>query len=313
MPAIPSATRTSRRHRSVGRECGLPGALSPEEAAQYDRIPEEIEYVPHPMFEAPNAEVVLFAEGTEVDVPEWVYLPRPPAEAPPRLAGRTVLSPGDETTLFLRYNYARYRLSRLIKTQRRRPTEVRAREMIRWFDRALKVRADLVRANLGLVLTMAKRMQMANVEFAELVSEGNLALLRSVERFDVSRGYKFSTYACRAIVKSFHRLATKMGRYRRHFPTGFDPNLEQSDNDIRRHETQREDYLEALSEVLGQNHADLTDIERTIVRERFAICSRAKGRSLAAIGRMIGLSNERVRQIQKAALGKIRLALDARV
>jgi RNA polymerase sigma factor (sigma-70 family) len=148
------------------------------------------------------------------------------------------------------------------------------------------------------------------VEFPELISEGNMALLRSVEKFDVSRGFKFSTYACRAILKSFHRLATNVGRYRQHFPTEFDPKLEHSDYDLRKHDIQRDDSVEALRDILSRNRASLSDVERTVVMERFALGTEGKGRTLSEVGKLIGLTNERVRQIQNAALAKLRAVLD---
>jgi RNA polymerase sigma factor (sigma-70 family) len=163
---------------------------------------------------------------------------------------------------------------------------------------------------MALVLAMAKRTRIPNVEFSELVSEGNMALLRSVEKFDVSRGYKFSTYACRAILKGFNRLATKTGRYRQHFPTEFDPDLERSDYDVMKHDIQRKDSIDSLRDILATNRALLSEVERTIIMERFAIVSRGKGRTLAEVGKMVGLTNERVRQIQNSALGKIRAILD---
>jgi RNA polymerase primary sigma factor len=136
-----------------------------------------------------------------------------------------------------------------------------------------------------------------------------MALLRSVEKFDASRGFKFSTYACRAIFKSFNRLASKTGRYRQRFPTEYDPQLERSDYDVKRHEMQRDASVEALRDVLLGDRASLTDVERTVVIERFAISGQGKRRTLAEVGRMVGLTNERVRQIQNHALGKIRAAL----
>ena len=51
-------------------------------------------------------------------------------------------------------------------------------------------------------------------EFAEIVSEGNMALMRAVDKFSVDRGFKFSTYACRAILKAFSRTAMKSSRHR---------------------------------------------------------------------------------------------------
>jgi len=275
------------------------------------KAPSSTDFVDNPCFEEPDIEQRLFGEGAErVAVPEWTHFPEVPEDIDPRRRGRTTLGAEDEAKLFLRYNYARYRLSRLAEAQQRRFAKARGRQMDLWYERTQRIRADLVRANMPLVLAMAKRTRIPNVEFAELVSEGNMALLRSVEKFDVSRGFKFSTYACRAILKSFNRLATKTGRYRQHFPTEYDPELERSDYDVKKHEMQREDSVESLREILASNRANLSDVERTIVTERFGLASRDKGRTLSDVGKMVGLTNERVRQLQNLALSKIRAVLN---
>jgi RNA polymerase primary sigma factor len=284
--------------------------LSAEERKLYEQIPEEVEYVRDPSFGRADTEQRLFGSCGDVVVPQWTYFPEVPEEVGSKPARPTRLTGEDEAVLFLRYNYARYRLALLVEARRSRASAARARETVGWFRRAMQARADLVQANMGLVLAMAKRSHFPHVEFGELVSEGNMALLRSVEKFDVSRGYKFSTYACRAILKAFSRLASKAGRYRRHFPVEFDPELERSDYDLRKHDIQREDSLDALREILARNRAGLTEVERTIIWERFAISSDSGMRTLAQVGQIVGLSNERVRQILNSALRKMRIALN---
>jgi len=279
--------------------------------AGYERIPATVDYVDHPSFSSPAAESKLFGQAVEeIAVPQWSSFPEVPEDIQVRKPGRTTLRPTEEAELFLRYNYARFRLSKLAQAQQRRFSKARARQMVLWYTRAQRVRSDLVRANMALVLAMAKRTRIVNVEFSELVSEGNMALLRSVEKFDVARGFKFSTYACRSILKAFNRLATKTGRYRQHFPTEFDPDMEKSDFDTNKHEIERMDSVEALRDILARNRANLTEVEQTIVTERFALASRGKKRTLSEVGQMVGLTNERVRQIQNLALEKIRVALD---
>ncbi|RPI64630.1 MAG: sigma-70 family RNA polymerase sigma factor [Planctomycetaceae bacterium] len=285
--------------------------LEETESQKYALIPDTVGFVYHNSFSSPSTEDKLFGENAnQVEVPAWTHFPEVPEDIPTVHAKRMTLSGADEIKLFLSYNYARYRLAKLIKAQQRRKALARARQMIMWHDRVLAARGAIARANMALVLAMAKRTRIPNVEFTELISEGNMALLRSVEKFDVARGFKFSTYACRAILKSFNRLATKTGRYRQHFPTEFDPELEQSDHDVRQHEIQREDSIEALREILTHNRAHLTDVEKTIVLERFSLATGGKGRTLAEVGKIVGLTNERVRQIQNGALTKIRIALD---
>ena len=285
--------------------------LSPAQRQTYLQIPETLEYVPHELFETPEAEESLFGESApDVEIPVWMQFPEVPEDIAPR-SSKGRLTAKEEQHLFLRYNYARYRVCRLIEAQHKRPTANRAAEMAVWYRRAMDCRSDVVGANMALVLAMAKRTRIPNVEFAELISEGNMALLRAVEKFDASRGFKFSTYACRAILKAFNRLATKTGRYRQHFPTEFDPDLERSDYDVMKHEMQQADSVEALREILSRNTARLTHTEQTVVMERFAIGSpTGKKKTLSQVGEMVGLTNERVRQIQLLALDKIREALD---
>ena len=162
---------------------------------------------------------------------------------------------------------------------------------------------------MALVFAMAKRSQVTNVEFSELIGEGNMALLKSIDKFDVSRGYKFSTYACRVILKRFKRLARKSQRHRKFFPTEFDPHFQRSDYAEHQHQNQHENYLEGLQDILSSNQAGLSYIEQKIIIERFGIHSRGPKRPLTQVGEICGLSNERVRQIQNVALNKLRTAL----
>jgi len=307
------ATPTRTRVAPPARRSVLDG-LGEGDRALYEQIGDEVDYVDHPSFGRPATEEELFGEEVErIDVPRWTDFPEVPEDVGLTRSARKTLSAKNEAMLFLRYNYARYRLAKLVVAQNRRKSLARARQMVAWYRRAREARADLIRANMALVLAMAKRTRIPNVEFSELVSEGNMALLRSVEKFDVSRGFKLSTYACRSILKSFNRLATKTGRYRRHFPTEYDPELERSDYDVHRHEMQQEDSVDSLMEILERNRARLSWVEQTIVRERFALGPHGKdgrGRTLAEVGKIVGLTNERVRQIQKLALEKIRTVLD---
>jgi RNA polymerase primary sigma factor len=301
-----TCTIAARRPRT-GREGGL--RFGELERELYERIPEEIGYVWHPSFGEPGVEEELFAADRTIELPTWQSYTTDPEVMPPPVSRKNALSPGDEALLFLRYNYARYRLAKLRAPQRRRASAARASQMARWYRRAMQLRTDAVRANLGLVLSMAKRTRTSGVEFGELVSEGSMALLRSVDKFDVSRGFKFSTYACRAILKSFARTARKARRYRQYFPAQYDPDLDRSDRDVRRHEIRWANSLHLLREVLADNHAYLTDVEMQVVSERFAICPHGRGQTLAQVAWVVGLSPERVRQIQNRALVKLRSAL----
>ncbi len=301
-----SATKTSRQAFSKR----LVTSLGTEAAESYYQVPETVDFVNHASFEQADIENRLFGEASAVDVPRWTHFPEVLEDLHVVIKHRTALKPAEEVHLFLRYNYAKCRLAQLLTAQRRRVALGRAKQIVLWYARAQEAQDDLVNANMALVLAMGRRTRIPNVEFTEMISEGNMALLRSIEKFDVSRGFKFSTYACRAILKSFNRLASKTGRYRNHFPTEFDPDLERSDQEDIKHDYQHDYSLESLHEVLTRNRAQLSDVEQTIVRERFALNDAGKKHTLAEVGRMVGLTNERVRQLQNSALDKLRVVLD---
>lgn len=225
-----------------------------------------------------------------------------------------------EAKVFLRFNYCRYRVMRILRDFRGKElTPDAARELVRWELATRRMRSEIIRKNLPLVLAMAKRTKITSVDPADMVSEGNLALLRSVDKFDCSRGFKFSTYACRSILKAFSRVATRTARYRGYFPTEFDPTLERSDFSEERRRDVEGDCMRELRTIIGQNLADLSDIERQVIVARFAINETAekddeqKAKTLEQVGELIGVTKERVRQIQNKALTKLRGILEENV
>lgn len=225
-----------------------------------------------------------------------------------------------EQHLFLKLNYARYRAMRILhQFNNKRLSAAAARELLRWESATVDTRVEIVRANVPLVLAMAKRTKLTGVDYADLISEGNLALLRSVDKFDVARGFKFSTYACRAILKSFSRVASRTARYRGHFPTEYDPVLEKSDFVEKKRVDVAEDCVDELKSILGSNVANLNDVERRVILARFALDEprdepiAPKAKTLEQVGQMIGVTKERVRQIQNKALHKLRSALESGV
>lgn len=235
-------------------------------------------------------------------------------------APRVCLTPEQERHLFLRLNYARYRVMRILRRYHGQPLDPQAiEELLRWERVTQETRNEIVRANLPLVLAMARRTRISNVDPADLVSEGNLALLRSVDKFDCSRGYKFSTYACRAILKSFARVATRTSRHRGHFPTEFDPTLEKSNHLDQQRRDLEDRCVAELRSILTADQTGLSEVERQVIRARFAISESdnsagpAEARTLEQVGEMIGVTKERVRQIQNKALSKLRSLLEERV
>ena len=305
---IKTADNTTEVLAPVARRFGVPAGLDAEEARQYSQIPTQVDYIYNNSFSVATTEEKLFGpEAPRIERAAWKGFTEVAEDTQPRR--RVNLKHEEEIQLFLRFNYARYRLSKLVIAQTRRASLLRAKAMLHWHRRADESRDALVESNMALVLSMANKVYFSSVDLGDLISEGNIALLRSVEKFDVARGYRFSTYACGSILKAFGRLAQKVSRYRRLFPMEYDPELEQGDADGEKHDNQWSESVDELLDVISRNKAGLTKLERTVIMERFALTSRDQGRTLAQVGQRIGLTNERVRQIQNRALTKLRQVL----
>ena len=293
------------------------GLTLDEERLLRQILSEPMDYIDSDEFRHPKAEKRIYHDAEEIARPDvsW-YRPLMDDPQPDRQAkntGTVLLTAAQERVLFLKYNYARHRVSQLqLEIGPAEPTEEMARELLHWYSNASRYREQIAETNLALVLAMAKRTRMSEVDFADLVSEGNMALLRSVDKFDCGRGFKFSTYACRAILKAFSRQGMKLSKYRQRFPTDFDPALEKSNH----LETLRRTHeLEAAAEVkyiVLSNDAELTNVEQTVIHHRFGLGEDAGGdpMTLEQVGQIIGVTKERVRQIQNKALEKIRLTLE---
>lgn len=325
-----SPLKMVRRRRSGGLSfapkaktaSGIEATLSEADAKVIAHVlATEPDYIDNELFRKPTAERQIFDDAPNVRKPDasW-YSPVMDdlgLKRMPKTSEQVILTAAEERVLFLQYNYARHRLgelrSEVLAVPSRTPDAEQATDMLRWWRTSRQLREQIAETNLALVLAMAKRTRMSEVDFADLVSEGNMALLRAVDKFDCARGFKFSTYACRAILKAFSRQGMKLTKYRQRFPADFDPKLERS-NYV---ETKREEFVkDAASEVkriVVENCAGLSDIERTVIEHRFHLETPEetdRPMTLEQVGQIIGVTKERVRQIQNKALAKIRLELE---
>ncbi|MEM6458680.1 MAG: sigma-70 family RNA polymerase sigma factor [Planctomycetota bacterium] len=224
-----------------------------------------------------------------------------------------LLTPKQERVIFLQFNYARYRAEKVRQSINVRRMGVnKPRELLKWADLAQELREKIAEYNLALVLAMAKRLPAGSVDFPEMISEGNMALLRGIDKFNVSKGFKFSTYACRAILKAFSRLGMKTTRHRSMFPVGFEPDLERSNYAAEKARDDEQGCVEQVASIFHDNRSDLSDLERDIIEKRFAFDQPdgGKGMTLQEVGKLVGLTKERVRQIQIHALRKMRATLE---
>ena len=281
---------------------------------QVSRLLEEnFAYMDSPFFRRKHVERELFTEDAQRQLPltSWYQPTRDEsghgAGSPPQL-----MKPQEERLMFLRFNYAKKRLHDLQRQILRNGLILRrAQEFVQWHRRFEHFREYLVRTNLALVLAMAKRTRLGDVDFAEIVSEGNMALLRAVDKFSIDRGFKFSTYACRAILKAFSRAAMKSAKHRTRFPVEFEPDMEQSDWADRRRDQIEDDCIDELKAIVDRNLADLSNVEQTVIRRRFNWQQAEESPlTLEEVGKIIGVTKERVRQIQNKALMKIRTVME---
>ena len=142
---------------------------------------------------------------------------------PPYLASLyevPLLTREQEVHLFRKMNYLKYKASKLREQlDLNQPKSSLMDRIEKLYDESVATKNQIIRANLRLVVSIAKRYVGPAGDFFELVSDGNMSLIRAVEKFDVSRGNKFSTYASWAIMKNFARTIPDALRHRDRFCT----------------------------------------------------------------------------------------------
>ena len=146
-------------------------------------LTEPTDYVDHPDFPETSTERKLFGENAKLtgrSATRFIEHPDPITDA--ATAGERVpaLSHEQEKHLFMRFNFARMQVARVLADHSGTKLSAAAtRRLLAWGHRILTTRSVIVRLNMPLVLAMAKRTRLTNIDFNEMISEGNMALLRS--------------------------------------------------------------------------------------------------------------------------------------
>ena len=221
-----------------------------------------------------------------------------------------LLTREQEIHLFRKMNYLKYKAGVLrAELDLNRPKSRLIDRIEKLYDESVSTKNQIIRANLRLVVSIAKRYVGPTGDFFELTSDGNISLFRAVEKFDFSRGNKFSTYASWAIMKNFARTIPNELRYRGRFCTS-QSEIFDSVEDV------RADYYEQESAQLRRESlvkgmlTRLDERERQIVTSRFGLTRGQEPLTLTQVGAVMGVTKERVRQIQCRAMSKLRMAAE---
>ncbi len=222
-----------------------------------------------------------------------------------------------EQLFFKEYNFLKYQAAQLQKQLSDCSSYVSAtliRKIRSKLIEAQKIQHYLILSNLRLVISVARKHSRNDTDMLDLISDGNISLMRAVEKFDYTRHIKFSTYASWAIIKRFATLRRNQNRYQQH-EFSAEENLLELAHDLRVTPgtvLARENAHKSLQQTIAET---LEDRERYIVQQHFGltpkteIIGQRKPKSLAQIASVIGLSKERVRQIELKALQKLRYVL----
>jgi RNA polymerase sigma factor (sigma-70 family) len=271
----------------------------------------ELGFMYNPSFDEPDADDVILAPPAEVTArsEKGRSAPKSIRETDAYLASLyevPLLTKDEEVHLFRKMNYLKFRAHRLRqKLDPRKARKKQVEEIEGLWDEALKTREYIVRANLRLVFSIVKRyVGVAGKTFDELVSEGNVVLIRAVDRFDFARGTKFSTYATWAVVRSLFAAINQEQKHRNRFSTGLDPLV--SDITDGREPLSTEHALPDLRALVGQFVDTLDEREARIITARFGLRKGSDPETLTRIGKELGVSKERVRQLVLRAMNKMR-------
>lgn len=261
------------------------------------------------------ASLVRAADAAAVGASETIRAPR---GLPPYLAELyrvPLLTPAQERALFLQFHYLKFRVA----AERRRfdPETARVRDVVRLeakLREAIAVKNRIVRANLRLVVSVArKHVRPAHLggsggpSLMELVSEGNLILMRAAESFDVHKNVRFSTYATYALMTGLARAAPALRATAALGARGTLPVHDLADprqGDAHAHHANRDEVRAMLSRLDGD--------ERRVIAMYYGLDDRHgldAATTFEQVGRRLGLSKHRVRQIERSAMLKLRAAM----
>jgi len=268
-----------------------------------------LDYMHHPSYDRLSNEKEILGAMPAAETPTRKV--RGPSGLPPYLTALyevPLLTREQEYHLFRKFNYLKHKATKL--RDKLDPAHARTSEMNeieRLYDDAVKIKNEIVQANLRLVVSIAKRHVNASEDFFGLVSDGNMSLIRAVEKFDYSRGNKFSTYASWAIMKNYARTIPEEFKRRDRFRTSQDE-LFVAKQDVRSDEIGQESAQRLRQVQVEKILSKLDERERQIIVSRFGLNHDREPLTLKEVGGEMGVTKERIRQLEARALDKARQA-----
>ena len=217
-----------------------------------------------------------------------------------------ILSREQEFEVFKAFNYFKYRTEEARKKIKGyTPSASAIKKVEEFHERAVELKKFIIASNLRLVVSIAKKHLGPNIDFAQLISDGNLSLIKACETFDYSRGNRFSTYASWAVMKNFARSIPEENYLLKTYQP-VEPELIEEARRDEAEEMPHYEYLSNLRQGLMTVIDRLDEREREIVINRFGLNPQDKHHTLEDIGEVFNLSKERIRQIEAKAIEKIR-------
>ena len=209
--------------------------------------------------------------------------------------------------MFRRYTYVKFKADQLRKKlDGTRADDSQLSEIEGLLAEAERLKNEILRANLRLVVSIARRHVGRSSCFFEVVSDGNLSLMRAVEKFDYSRGFKFSTYASWAIMRNYARSIPEQMYQAAKLVTGSDDALAIAPAPDT---SSQETVIEGARHLIQKGLGFLSERERDIVVRHYGLAEGGEPMTLDQIGGLFGVTKERVRQIERKAIAKLRQAL----
>jgi RNA polymerase sigma factor (sigma-70 family) len=273
-------------------------------------LEQPLDYIHHPSFDDPALEAEILAPMPELEEFEQKKRDmRAPKDVQPEMSSlyeMPLLNKEQEQHLFRKMNFLKYKASQLrmgLDPARARIQDLKQIEELQ--EEAADVKEMLIECNMRLVASIAKRHSGQTDNYFELMSDGNMSLLRAVEKFDFGRGNKFSTYATWAIIKNFARSIPEEKHRRERYLTGHEELFEAAPDN----RTDEQECLASAEQAVNRVNRLLEYLdprERQIIRMRAGLDNGTKAMTLEEIGQELGITKERVRQLNVRIMKKLR-------